>query len=85
MREAAENLTITDGAADRERGIILSEERARDTPGFRSLMAQLAFLYPETLLPTRLPIGDMDIVSGPEPPLRCALITKTIIALKTRW
>ena len=46
MREAAENLTITDGAVDRERGIILSEERARDTPGFRSLMAQLAFLYP---------------------------------------
>ena len=66
MRETAENLTITDGAVDRERGIILSEERARDTPGFRSLVEQLNFLYPDTLVPNRLPIGDMDIVSGPD-------------------
>jgi zinc protease len=47
---------------DKERGIITSEERARDTVGFRSLVMELQFVLPDTLLPHRLPIGRMDIV-----------------------
>jgi zinc protease len=42
---------------DKERGIITSEERARDTVGFRSLVMELQFVLPDTLLPHRLPIG----------------------------
>ncbi len=45
-----------------ERGVIEAEERTRDTVGFRELVAQLGFLYPETLLPQRLPIGLMEVV-----------------------
>ena len=64
FRETADKLTVTDGAVDRERGVIRSEERARNTPGFRSSIAQMAFLFPETLMPERLPIGLMEVVDS---------------------
>ncbi|MBB5664588.1 putative Zn-dependent peptidase [Rhizobium leguminosarum] len=36
MRETASELTLDAGAFDRERGVILSEERLRDTPQYRA-------------------------------------------------
>ena len=42
---------------DKERGIIISEKRDRDTIGFRTLVANFEFSFPDTLLPKRLPIG----------------------------
>ncbi|WP_363083370.1 insulinase family protein [Phenylobacterium sp. SCN 70-31] len=62
MRETAFNLTIDPGAVDRERGIVLSEERARDTPGYRVLVRRLDFLLKDQRLPTRLPIGSVDVL-----------------------
>ncbi|HEY8618356.1 M16 family metallopeptidase [Phenylobacterium sp.] len=62
MREAAGNLTIDQAAVDRERGIVLSEERARDTPGYRLLKERFAFLMPGQRVPTRYPIGQVDIL-----------------------
>lgn len=62
MRETAGNLLLEPAAIDRERGVIVSEERARDTYGLRNLVDQLAFLAPDTILADRLPIGDMDVV-----------------------
>ncbi|MFA5600966.1 MAG: insulinase family protein, partial [Phenylobacterium sp.] len=35
MREVASNLLIEPAAVDRERGVVLSEERSRDTPAYR--------------------------------------------------
>ena len=43
MRETASELTIDQGAMDRERGVILSERRARDTYQLRNLIDQLGF------------------------------------------
>jgi zinc protease len=57
FRETASELTIAADAVDRERGVILSERRARDTYGLRNLIDGLEFLYDGTLLPQRLPIG----------------------------
>jgi zinc protease len=57
MRETAGNLTIGQAAVDRERGVVLSEERARDTPGYRITKGRLAFYLEDQRLPTRLPIG----------------------------
>ncbi|MDZ4376463.1 MAG: insulinase family protein, partial [Phenylobacterium sp.] len=62
MRETAFNLTIDPEAVDRERGIVLSEERARDTPGYRVVVQRLDFLLQGQRLPTRLPIGSVDVL-----------------------
>lgn len=47
---------------DRERGVIVSEKRARDTVGFRTLEAQLDFFYADSLIPRRLPIGLSEVI-----------------------
>jgi zinc protease len=62
MREAAGNLTIDQAAVDRERGVVLSEERARDTPAYRIYKSRLEFLLPGQRLPTRYPIGQVEVL-----------------------
>lgn len=62
MREAAGNLTIDPKAVDRERGVVLSEERSRDTPAYRMLQARLAFLLPGQRVPNRYPIGKVEVL-----------------------
>ena len=44
LRETASNLTLDPGAIDRERGVVVSEERARDNPAYRVYKDRLTFL-----------------------------------------
>jgi zinc protease len=69
MRETASELTISDQAVDRERGVIASERRARDTAQFRNLVDSLGFYYPTLTLKERLPIG-VEAVIAAAPPQR---------------
>jgi zinc protease len=62
MRETAGRLLLDDGAIDRERGIIASEERARDNPGFRVFKAFAGQALAGTQALPRLPIGDMKVI-----------------------
>lgn len=62
MRETASNLTMSDGAIERERGVIVGEERARATPSFRMFEDYLKFAMAGARTPTRFPIGSMDVV-----------------------
>mgnify|MGYP002779417269 FL=1 len=62
LREVAGRATLDPQAIERERGIILSEERARATPAFRQLVDELAWMFPGQLLPTRLPIGTPEVI-----------------------
>jgi len=62
MREAASELLIDPAAIDRERGVVLSEERTRDSPGLRVFMAQMGFLMPDHLVTKRMPIGKVDVL-----------------------
>lgn len=64
MREAAGELTLDPATMDTERGVVLSEERARDTPGYRVFKARLAFLLKDQLAARRLPIGTVDVLSN---------------------
>lgn len=64
MRETASELTIDPAAVDRERGVILSERRARDTYQLRSLVDQLAFQMPAMRVADRLPIGTEAVIRG---------------------
>ena len=63
-RETVSELTLDPAEMDKERGVVLSEERARDTPGLRSYIAQLKFLLPGQRAAQRLPIGAVDILKN---------------------
>lgn len=62
MRQQASAALMTAEAIDAERGVIVGEQRTRDTPGLRSLIAQLKLLAPGQRLPDRLPIGDLEVI-----------------------
>ena len=64
LREAAGELTIAPEAVDRERGVVLSEERTRDTPGYRVAIATLSAQMEGQLPPKRIPIGKTDILKN---------------------
>ena len=67
FREIASELTLSKASVDAERGVILSEERARDTPAFRAAKAQFSFLMPGQLASQRWPIGETDVVRRATP------------------
>lgn len=62
LREVADEATLDAKAIDGERGIILSEERTRASPGYRAALDEYAFLLKGQLLPTRFPIGDTAVI-----------------------
>lgn len=62
LREAAGELTIAPDAVDRERGVVLSEERTRNTPGYRVAIQTLSAQMEGQLPPKRIPIGKTDVL-----------------------
>ncbi len=64
MRETASELTLDAGAFDRERGVILSEERLRDTPQYRAAIGVTNSLLAGQRVSERAPIGKVDIISN---------------------
>jgi len=69
MRETASELTFSQTAVDAERGVVLSEERERDTPPYRAQKALLAFALDGQLAPKRWPIGAIDVIAHAQPTL----------------
>jgi zinc protease len=65
MRELGGRLTLAPDAVDGERGVVLSEERARDTPGYRVFKARLEFLLKDQLAAKRMPIGTVEVLQSP--------------------
>lgn len=62
LRDMAGEATLAAEAIERERGIVISEERTRATPAYRVAQARYDFLMKDQLLPDRFPIGDVDIL-----------------------
>ncbi len=62
MRETADKLTMDPGAVDRERGVILGEERARASASQRAFDAIVGAQFPGQKFPTRSPIGLVDVI-----------------------
>jgi zinc protease len=58
----ADNLLLLDNMVDKERGIILSEKRARDSVEYRQFVAEFGFVLDGTLPPLRMPIGLIPII-----------------------
>jgi len=64
MRETASNLSFDPGAVEREKGVVLSEMRVRDTYAMRSTLDAFQFIYPDARFPQRLPIGTHETVQA---------------------
>ncbi|MBL0768436.1 insulinase family protein [Sphingopyxis sp. DHUNG17] len=62
MRETASELTIDPAAVDRERGVILSERRARDTYQLRNVIDQLDFQMQGMKVASRIPVGTEEVI-----------------------
>lgn len=62
MRETASELTFDSEAIDRERGVILSEERFRNTPIRRWSNALTRFRLPTTIIADRDAIGTVEVL-----------------------
>ncbi|HEX4180590.1 MAG TPA: insulinase family protein [Caulobacteraceae bacterium] len=62
LREVASELTLNQDAIDRERGVVLSEERLRDTPGYEVLKQDFAFTLKGLRAPDRFPIGQVEVI-----------------------
>ncbi|HQY05636.1 MAG TPA: insulinase family protein [Lacunisphaera sp.] len=63
LADVAGGLRLDPKAIEKERGIILSEKRARDSVGLRTFLAELEFLVPDTRFPQRLPIGTDKVIT----------------------
>jgi len=67
MRETASELTFDPQAAQREKGVVLSEKRVRDTYAYRDTVDALNFQYPDSLLSRRMPIGTTQSIRDADP------------------
>ncbi len=62
MQDYAHGLLLLEDEIDRERGVILSEKRTRDSVQYRSFVAEFQFALSGSRLTERLPIGTEDII-----------------------
>jgi len=64
LREIAGNLSLSQTAMDEERGVILSEERLRDSPDYRVTKSRYGFLMQGQRPPERFPIGLVPVIQN---------------------
>ena len=64
FREIGERLNLAPAAIDAEKGVVLSEERLRDSAQYRMVKANLASMLDGTRVINRWPIGTIDTVKG---------------------
>src|SRR5688572_11798457 len=64
MRETASELTFNSEAVEREKGVVLSEKRVRDTYELRNYLDSVEFFYPGARFAERLPIGTVETLQG---------------------
>lgn len=62
MRETASELTISDEAVERERGVVDSERQFRNTASLRYIESLLKFALPDAPFGNRLPIGTENVL-----------------------
>ena len=68
LRETASEIVFDPDAIERERGVIMGEMRTRDTPVRRFFNAYYSFLYDDTVVAERDPIGVAEVIetAGPQ-------------------
>jgi len=64
MRETASELTFSDEAVARERGVVLAEMRDRNDWQFRNALADTKFMHPRARYPDRFAIGTSETLQA---------------------
>lgn len=64
LRDYADGMLLGAPEIDKERGVILSEKRSRDSPDWRSFVDWLQFSLSGTLVSKRLPIGEEKVIAN---------------------
>ena len=64
FREIGERLNLAPAAIDAEKGVVLSEERLRDTPQYQTVKANLSTVLDGTRVVSRWPIGTVETIKG---------------------
>jgi zinc protease len=64
IREIASELSLRQSDMDAERGTVLSEERLRDSPDYRTTKAQRAFFFQGQMVSQRYPIGRVEVIQN---------------------
>jgi zinc protease len=64
MRETADRLTISQASVERERGVVLSEERSRDTPELRASKARYELWLQGQIVARRFPVGLVETINA---------------------
>ena len=77
FREIGERLNLSQAAIDAEKGVVLSEERLRDTPQYRTVKANLSTVLDGTRLVSRWPIGEVDMIKAANHDRSRAIIART--------
>ena len=62
LRDYADGMLLEEEEIEKEKGVVLSELRDRDTPSYRAYVDALKFAAPESRFAERLPIGDADVI-----------------------
>jgi len=69
VSDYARGIVFTPAVIEKERGIILSEKRSRDSVESRAMDDELSFLFPGSRLSQRAPIGLVPVIEGAQRPL----------------
>ncbi|MCE9520823.1 MAG: insulinase family protein [Alphaproteobacteria bacterium] len=64
FREIGDRLTLDPAAIEREKGVVLSELRTRNTPEYRTFEARWGLWYDGQRQAARLPIGTVETIKG---------------------
>lgn len=64
LRDYADGMQLPEVEIERERGIIMSEKRSRDSVGWRTFVEQIKFAFPEHLISERMPIGIDEVIQN---------------------
>lgn len=62
LRDYADGMKLGEEEIEKERGVILSEKRSRDSVGWRTMVEQLKFILDGNLAADRLPIGIEEVI-----------------------
>lgn len=62
LRDYADGMLLETEEIEKEKGVVLSELRDRDTPGYRAFVDEMEFSLPQARISGRMPIGDADVI-----------------------
>ncbi len=83
MRETASELTISEEAVARERGVVLAERRDRAGYQQRNFEDNVAFLAPGARYGSRIPIGTLEVLEGAKAEQIRALYSRAYVPANT--